>query len=101
MKGDYSASRMIWNGIDIEVRWQPDWLAFDDETITGHLEVRSVAPERAPLPITSTGYRSHFIHAEAIEAEGGPVAYVAAWLAHEVRTRQGKANMAPQQLALF
>ncbi len=25
-----------------------------------HLEIRSIKPERAPLPITETGYRSHF-----------------------------------------
>ena len=33
-----------------------------------------------PLPITETGYRSHFPHPADVEHLGGPVAYVEAWL---------------------
>lgn len=46
-----------------------------------HIEVRSVKPARAPLPITETGYRSHFVPLGTVEAHGGDVvAQVRAWL---------------------
>jgi hypothetical protein len=67
-----------------------------------HLEVRSLYPTDAPLPITETGYRSHFIAASAIAAAGGPVAYVDMWLTVDSdapvwREREQSAR----QLALF
>jgi hypothetical protein len=43
---------------------------------------------RAPLPITETGYRSHFISKDMIEAAGGPETYVEAWL-NDAATSRG------------
>ena len=64
---------MEWNGIRLEVTFEPEWLP---PHILGedlaHLQVRSIDPEDAPLPITQTGYRSHFIAASALAAAGGP-----------------------------
>jgi len=37
-----------------------------------HIEVESVRPKRAPLPITETGYRSHFMPALDLINAGGP-----------------------------
>ncbi|WP_255406260.1 hypothetical protein [Novosphingobium sp. CF614] len=65
-----------------------------------HLEIRSVAPEVAVLPITSTGYRSHFLPIGTVDAHGGDVVtQVTAWLneaaakpdwqAHVKASRQG------------
>jgi hypothetical protein len=75
---------MEWNGIRLEVTFEPEWLS---PRILGedlaHLQVLSVEPMRAPLPITETGYRSHFIAASAVLAAGGPVAYVDVWLTAE------------------
>jgi hypothetical protein len=48
-----------------------------------HLEIEATQPARAPLPITETGYRSHFERADNIEAAGGPEAFARAWLDHE------------------
>jgi hypothetical protein len=46
-----------------------------------HLEIQVIAPERnAPLPITSTGYRSHFLLCGLVEEAGGPAAFVRRWL---------------------
>ena len=42
--------------------------------IVEHLVVQSLEPENAPLPITGTGYRSHFITPGTVDAYGGPVA---------------------------
>lgn len=71
--------RFAWQGIDIEASYEP-------ASIGGfaHLEIRSVKPEAAPLPITETGYRSHFHPAGTVEALGGDVAaQVTAWLDEE------------------
>jgi len=88
--------RFTWLGIVIEARyWPRKW------GVSAHLEIESIAPERAPLPITDTGYRSHFHPCGTIEANGGDVvAQVAAWLneaakavgwqAHMEASRQGK-----------
>ena len=43
----------------------------------------SPAPSGAVLPITETGYRSHFLAATEVIAAGGPVRYVLAWLDRE------------------
>lgn len=72
--------RFTWQGIGIEVGYSPcKWGAI------AHLEIRSVAPERAPLPITETGYLSHFHECGTIEAVtasggGGVVAQIIAYL---------------------
>jgi hypothetical protein len=88
--------RFIWQGIEIEATYCPiKW------GVIAHLEIRSIAPAGAPLPITSTGYRSHFHPIGTVEAHGDDVvAQVTAWLdeeatkpewqAHVVRSRQGE-----------
>jgi hypothetical protein len=54
------------------------------------------------LLITTTGYRSHFIHRTAIEHHGGAVAYVKAWLDHAAHMPDWKSRaVAPTQLSLF
>ena len=71
--------RFTWQGIEIEaiycpVRWG----------VIAHLEIRSIEPPRAPLPITETGYRSQFHSCGTVEANGGDVvAQVMAWLDEE------------------
>lgn len=50
-----------------------------------HVEIESINPKRAPLPITETGYRSHFIPALDLINAGGPVTFVTAWIAQEAK----------------
>lgn len=45
-----------------------------------HLEIRAIDPEKAPLPITETGYKSHFVDEASINRYSNPQAYVLAWL---------------------
>lgn len=72
--------RFTWQGIAIEAGYTPRMFG----GIIAHLEIRSIAPERAPLPITETGYRSHFHPCGMVEANGGDVvAQVVAWLDEE------------------
>jgi hypothetical protein len=71
--------RFTWRGIDIEVIYDPDGYG-----VVSHLEVRSIEPPTAPLPITHTGYRSHFHERGMVEQSGGDVvALVKAWLDDE------------------
>lgn len=90
--------RLTWRGIEIEVRYTPlQW------KVIAHLEIESVAPERAPLPITETGYRSHFHQPGTVEANGGDVAaQVIAWLDEEAETPEWKRHVEScRQFSLF
>lgn len=91
----------VWTDIAIAVAYEPDWLSLKDGMVA-HIEVRSIQPEREPLPITETGYKSHFTGRQNIEALGGPVAYVLAWLDAEAKSAKWRAaDAARRQLSLF
>ena len=67
-----------------------------------HHEIETLHPTRTPLPITETGYRSHFTGSAAIEERGGPVAYVIAWLDDAAKSSAWKKIEAKgAQLLLF
>jgi len=85
---DYEEFRLDCRGQEIIVRWCPEWLGGD----TAHLEI--VTADRAPHPISQSGYRSHFCPRELVEDAGGPVTFVTTWLE---RVDDGK----PVQLSLF
>lgn len=90
--------RFEWRGIEIEAIYTPlQW------KVIAHLEVRSIKPERAPLPITETGYRSHFHQPGTIEGMGGDVvAQVISWLDEEAKSPEWRRiAMQARQLSLF
>ena len=62
-----------------------------------HIEVESVAPKKAPLPITETGYRSHFMSPLDLVNDGGPVTLVTAWLDREARGKDWQKRQAVRQ----
>lgn len=95
--------RTDWNGITLEVSWEPSWLSHPESShYVGHLQLRSLVPERATLPVTETGYRSLFIHPQDVMNEGGPLAFVCAWLDEEARRPSWRAHQdAARQFALF
>ena len=64
-----------WNGIRISLKHVHNYFAMIE-----HLEIKSIDPEKAPLPITDTGYKSHFIDKASIECHGNAMDYVLAWL---------------------
>lgn len=79
----YSIFNADWQGISIQIRYCQHWpngLIHDSGFSIAHLEVETM--HRDPLPITNTGYVSHFRHHSEIEALGGAVEYVFAWLEH-------------------
>ena len=60
-----------------------------------------VRPKRAAIPITPTGYRSHFIANEALLLAGGAVAFITAWLDREAGTKTWqRAEIKAQQITL-
>ncbi len=67
---------MTWRGVQVEITFTPEKFG-----MTEHIELHS--ENRIALPITETGYRSHFIPIGTVAQEGGPVAYVTAWLDYE------------------
>ena len=75
--------RMDWHGMIIEITYEPNWMGGFSEAYgepLAHLQIRSVSPVRAALPVTETGYRSAFLPGSLITAEGGPVSFVRNWL---------------------
>jgi hypothetical protein len=103
VNGSTELHRSEWNGILLEITYAPQWLppGILGEDLA-HLQVCSLCPTDAPLPITETGYRSHFIAASAIAAAGGPVAYVDVWLTVESDTPAWQAReLTARQFALF
>ncbi len=103
MSADYLTYTLDWEGFALSINYCPDWSPSFREIYRSplaHLEIRSI--DSQPLPITETGYRSHFTNAELIEAEGGPVAFAQAWLNDVAQSPQWKAAKAKrQQLSLF
>jgi len=91
-----------WHGTEIEIRWEPNWLNISAGMDMAHLEIESITPERAPLPITDTGYRSHFTAPETVAAYGGPVSFVEAWLETESQAPDWRnQEQARRQFSLF
>ena len=90
------AFAIVWDGIPVEItyrqrRWKSD---FD------HIELR--AGDGHILPITETGYRSHFLPGGIVEEHGGVESCVRAWLDHEAKRPDWKARKdAARQMSLF
>ena len=86
---------LIWNGIKIMVTHTPNRFGEID-----HIELH--AEDRQRLPITETGYRSHFCHESQIEPYGSALAFVQAWLDHEATNPEWRAyEFAARQMSLF
>ena len=94
-----SVESIDWHGIAIEVRYEANYLGLAD---MAHLSITSLSPTMAPLPITETGYRSHFLDGADVDIEGGPVAFVRRWLDSEAQSSSWvEAVSAARQFSLF
>ncbi len=102
-RAEYETYCVTWCGIDLEIRHCPSWFSSErDEFVTQHIEVRSAG--NVPLPITGTGYRSHFMNGEDALAEfdGDPVAFVVWWLDEAAKSAEWKRTVEEaRQLSLF
>lgn len=94
-----------WQGYRIEVRYCPSWSTSYEEIYgegMAHLEVISPEDPRRPLPVSETGYISHFTPARFIEDEGGPVAFARGWLDEAAKSPKWKAlEAAARQMTLL
>ncbi|MFN4092161.1 MAG: hypothetical protein ACK4FG_04625 [Brevundimonas sp.] len=99
-----STTTIDWQGIALSVSYEPSYfgLGGTSDYAVAHLQVWAVKPKRAALPITETGYRSHFLHPSFVEEAGGPVAYIVAWLDAEAQTPEWQERTQERrQLSLF
>lgn len=76
--------RFAWRDVSLSVTCTPNYIN-DGWT---HLELRVLAPKGAPVPITETGYLSHFIDADELAQAGGPVAFFSGWLNREASSKR-------------
>lgn len=92
-----------WADIPITVRYTRAYFGAGTEFEVDHLEIRS--DDRVKLPITETGYRSHWItdRKTQIEDFGGNIpALVCAWLDEEAQSPAWQRHLQDsRQLSLF
>jgi len=96
----YQIHKLIWNNIEIEARYDPRYAG----GIIAHLEIEAIIPERSKLPITETGYGSHFHNIGMIERDygGDVVACVEDWLEKEAQSKDWRTYVeASRQGSLF
>jgi hypothetical protein len=100
-----TVERFDWQGITVSVSYEADWLGMSKELsqfATAHLEIEAVEPPKQPLPVTETGYRSHFVARGVVEQAGGPVAFARAWLDQAAKVPAWKRRQEEsRQLCLF
>jgi len=95
----FTTEIVVWEGTTIRVKYEPNWLGGGN---TAHLELHVLDPEGAPLPVTDTGYRSHFLCCGIVEECGGPSAYVRNWLDEAGRAPEWRRMVdRRRQLSLF
>lgn len=87
---------VAWRGITVHVRYETCYSGMKD---LHHLDIEAVEPARAKLPITETGYLSHFYHGDVLE---DVALALTGWLDEEAATTEWKAQEAfTRQLTLF
>lgn len=100
-----TVERFDWQSITVAVSYEADWLGMSKEFsqfATAHLEIEAIEPPKQALPVTETGYRSHFIARGVLEQAGGAIAYARAWLDHAAKAPAWKRQQgASRQLCLF
>lgn len=93
MTNSIETYEILWKDISITLTYQAEWLG-----LCAHLQFR--VGER--LPITETGYKSIYLHAEAVEQAGGAVAFATGLLDEAAESFKWKDYCQErQQLSLF
>jgi hypothetical protein len=87
----------VWRDVTARVRHTPNYISKG----WSHIELTVVTPKGAPLPVTATGYLSHFLDADDLKRAGGAVAFFLAWIEREAKTKAwAKREFAWRQLKL-
>ncbi len=99
---DIQSVQIAWRGIAITVTCEKNALGLADAGVATSAHLAITAEHRRPLPFTETGYRSLFVDPAEIDAEGGPGAYVTAWLDLAAQSPEWRSRaIAVEQLSLF
>lgn len=89
--------KIVWDGIAVEVSYREN---YHRDIGLAHIELR--VEKGRIIPITETGYRSHFLHTCVVDEYGGPEAYVRAWLDNEAQSPEwNKRKDAARQMSFF
>lgn len=98
----FETHTLVWRGIIIEVTYEASWLRREGFYCPCHLTLKTIVPERCPLPVTETGYLSHFTDPVRVANAGGPLAYVIAELDTAATSAKWRRQEVEQgQLSLF
>ena len=93
----------VWEGIAIDVAYTPDYSPAFGKIYgwtLAHLSIKRQG--KGQIPISETGYKSHFTNAANIEEMGGPETYVQEWLNEEKSSEAWQSYIAKaRQLTLF
>lgn len=79
-----SALTLVWRDVTSRIRHTPEYLSKG----WSHVEIIVTKPRKAPLPITSTGYLSHFLGEDELKRAGAPVRFFLDWIGRESLTKQ-------------
>jgi len=69
--------RMTWDGITMDVSYNPFWKLFQKEV---HLQIVAVSPERAVLPLGGMDYVMAIVNPHWVAECGGIVGWVRNWM---------------------
>lgn len=84
MKNKSEKHWLNWNGILLEIHYEPLWLpAHVVGEDTAYLHVKSIYPAYAPLPNAENGHYQATPSCATIAAAGGPVNFIDTMLAAE------------------
>jgi len=93
-----SVERFTWRGIEMSATHEPNYIS----TGWSHIELRVLKPKGIPVPITSSGYLSHFLDEADLKTAGGLSAFFRAWLDREANAKVYLKSLARwRQLDLF
>ncbi|MBN8647522.1 MAG: hypothetical protein J0L55_06160 [Caulobacterales bacterium] len=100
MKKDFSITRKIWNGINIEIRFDRYFIQFDDGQWQARVEIESL--NRASLPDCKCGYKEIIIEADEVDCCDRVEEFAFNWLNTHACASQFKAQKPlPNHPALF
>ena len=93
-----AVQRFTWRGVEMTATHEPNYISDG----SSHIELRVVNPKGKPVPITDTGYLSHFLDEDELAGAGGAAAFFRAWLDREAESKAYRLALAKwQQLDLF
>ena len=84
VKRSPTTARGQWQHVVFRVRHTPNYILQG----TDHIELIVISPKREPLPISATGYLSHFTYdSKQVPNAKAALAFFLAWMEREAKTK--------------